>query len=161
MEVDMTSQSTKNTLDIEKVIKPVIETAEKKVEPVIETAKSLFLAGLGLIALAKKEGEKLLQDSEKTLKTLAKEGEKFEKDLEKQAKTTVNKVTKKAEGRLQAVRKNVEKTFSKAEKIVEKRVEKTMENIGVPTVDDIKKLDRRIAELQKEIKNLNESKRAA
>ncbi len=130
-------------------------------EPVLDTARNLFLAGLGLVALAKKEGEKLLQDSEKTLKQLAKEGENLEKSLQKQAKSTVDKVTRETEGRFQRLRQQAEKTFSKAERLIEKRVEKTMENIGIPTVEDIKKLDKRIAELQKEVKNLNDCQKAA
>jgi poly(hydroxyalkanoate) granule-associated protein len=84
--------------------------------PLVESTREIWLAGLGSLAMARQEGEKLGKRSKKLFEQLVSEGEKFEKSRLKTIRETLDeaaeqfeKTTKKAENQLRAMVEQPEK----------------------------------------------------
>lgn len=61
--------------------------------PVIETSHDVWLAGLGALALARQEGNKMAEQSVKLFDKLVSEGERFERKTEKAARKEAREAT--------------------------------------------------------------------
>lgn len=102
---------------------------------------NIFLAGLGVASLARKE-------TVKAYDLLIKEG----KVLETKSNKLVKQVSNKAEKKFNNIRKVADKQFNKVENLFETRIEKTLKKLDIPTHKDIKGLSSKVDLLVKELK---------
>ena len=107
--------------------------SEKKVqEEIKESANKIWLAGLGALAAAEEEGTKLFN-------TLVERGENYET----RGKKELAKVKDKVEGAFG----KAETSWEKIGDSFEDKVAGVIQNLGVPTSDEITMLTKRVEEL--------------
>ncbi|MDJ0657501.1 MAG: phasin family protein [Xanthomonadales bacterium] len=112
-----------------------------------DSASQIWLAGLGAFNRAQEEGEKIFE-------TLVKEGLNIESKTRKLTSTRVNEVRGAVEGTVSQVQATANKSWDRLENIFEKRVARAMAGLGVPTAEEIRKLTKRVEELQKAVSDL-------
>ncbi|WP_376696094.1 phasin family protein [Wenzhouxiangella sp. EGI_FJ10305] len=147
------------------------KTATSQVQ---DYAHEIWLAGLGAFAMAQQEGEKLFDQSRKTVEQtssrfvgesnkmferLVKEGSKLEGKGRKVANETVSGVRDDVESRVGKVRESAQSNWDKLEKVFEQRVARALSRLGVPTSDEINQLSNRVAELNKEVRALSQQQK--
>lgn len=138
--------------------KPSIKTA---LDPVVDSARDIWLAGLGAFSLAQQEGGKLLSEGTKMFDQLVKEGSKLEEKTRKVADDTVGDVKGNIESRVQKVKNTAVSNWDKLEKVFEERVAKALGRLGVPTADEVQELIKKVEELSKEVRALNQKQTEA
>jgi poly(hydroxyalkanoate) granule-associated protein len=115
---------------------------------VIEGVQQIWLAGMGAIARAQKEGPSAFQDAvTEGLKLLDKsrsQAEKMMRDAFESAQETV-------QARLGTARDQAAETWDSLESLFQSRVQKALQQIGVPNADEIRLLTRRVAELSESV----------
>ena len=99
--------------------------------------KQIWLAGLGAFSRAEEEGNKLFD-------TLVKVGEELESKTVDLADDAVNKVAEKT-------KESVTDTKDKVEKLLDQRVNHSLNRIGLVTAKDLKHLENLILELHSKI----------
>lgn len=116
-------------------------------EQAVQSGHEIWLAGVGALATARKEGSKLFD-------LLVQEGKARTRAL------TTGGVTE--------IRGRASGGLDKLEKMFEQSLTRTLKGIGVPTSQDVTRLSRRVAELDKHVTALarrngsaNGAKRAA
>ena len=102
-----------------------------------ESAQQIWLAGLGAFAKAQQEGNKVFD-------ALVRQGETIQKTTRKVAEDKVTEMAARATG-----------TWDKLEQVFEKRVDRSLHSLGVPTKDDVATLSKRVAELKTAVDKLN------
>ena len=112
-------------------------------ENIMELTRLIWLAGLGAFAMVEEEGGKLFEN-------LVKEGERFEERTKKVADDTVEDVKDKVE----EVKDKAIDTWDKLEEVLEDRVARILNRLGVPTRKDIEDLSRRVEALNETVKKL-------
>lgn len=179
--------------------KPVARKAEN---PVVESARDIWLAGLGALSVAQKEGEKFIEESNKLFDKLVKEGAKLEtqtrrdvegafddlrdefgsrvKNLRGDVESRVKDFRGDVESRVEGIRDEIESRFDnvrkqrevfekqtgtvrkqaaegwdKLENFFEERVTRVLSRVGIPTRDDIDRLNRRVQELSRAVAELD------
>ncbi|MFO1429171.1 MAG: phasin family protein [Candidatus Competibacteraceae bacterium] len=115
----------------------------------IEYARQVWLAGLGALAKAEKEGNKLFD-------TLVKRGE----ELEAQAMQKAEDAVEELKDRLDEARESAVDNLNKLEKAFQKRVTRALHRLGVPSRDDIQDLARQVNVLQESIKEMIKAEEA-
>ncbi|HYQ91741.1 MAG TPA: phasin family protein [Candidatus Competibacteraceae bacterium] len=115
----------------------------------IEYARQVWLAGLGALAKAEKEGNKLLD-------TLVQRGE----ELEAQAMQKAEDAVEDLKDRLGGVRESAVSNLNKLEKAFQKRVKRALHRLGVPNRDDIQDLARQVKVLQESIQEMIKAEEA-
>ena len=118
---------------------------------VIEGVQQIWLAGMGAIAKAQKEGPAAFQDAvAEGLKLLGRsrsQAEKMMRDAFESAQDTV-------QARLGTARDQAAETWDSLESLFQSRVQKALQQIGVPNADEIRLLTRRVAELNDSVNAL-------
>jgi poly(hydroxyalkanoate) granule-associated protein len=179
--------------------KPVARKAEN---PVVESARDIWLAGLGALSIAQKEGEKFIEESNKLFDKLVKEGAKLETQTRKDVEgafddmrdefesrvrnfrggleSRVKNIRGDVESRTEGIRDEIESRFDnvrkqreliekqagamrkqavegwdKLEGFFEERVTRVLSRVGIPTRDDIDRLNRRVQELSRTVAELD------
>jgi poly(hydroxyalkanoate) granule-associated protein len=107
---------------------------------VIGSAHQIWLAGLGAVAKAEKEGSKFFD-------SLVEEGEKVEAGIKEVA-----------ERKVEGMRDKAADTWNKLEEVFQRRVARALKRLGVPTKDDIQSLYRQVEELRQNIEELSSLK---
>ena len=115
----------------------------------IEYARQIWLAGLGALAKAEKEGGKLFD-------TLVQRGEELEAQAMQRAENTVEEL----KDRLGEARKSAVHNLDKLEKAFQKRVARALHRLGVPSREDIQDLARQVNALQDSIKEMIKAEEA-
>lgn len=185
--------------------KPVARKAEN---PVVESARDIWLAGLGALSVAQKEGEKFIEESNKLFDKLVKEGAKLETQTRKDVEgafddmrdefesrvrnfrggleSRVKNIRGDVESRTEGIRDEIESRFDnvrkqreliekqagamrkqaaegwdKLEGFFEERVTRVLSRVGIPTRDDIDRLNRRVQELSRTIAELEKTRKPA
>lgn len=115
----------------------------------IEYARQVWLAGLGALAKAEKEGNKLLD-------TLVQRGEELEAQAMQKAESAVEDL----KDRLGEVREGAVSNLNKLEKAFQKRVKRALHRLGVPNRDDIQDLARQVKVLQESIQEMIKAEEA-
>lgn len=105
-----------------------------------DSANQLWLAGLGAYAITQAEGEKAFN-------ALVKDGEVVQARTRKMADETIANVTERAMT-----------TWGKIERVVEDRIARSLDMMGVPTKRDINKLTKSVVELSAVVHQLAEEK---
>jgi len=149
------------------------KTATSQVQ---DYAHEIWLAGLGAFSMAQQEGSKLYEQSRKSVEEtsskvigesnklferLVKEGGKIEGKGRKAASDTVSGVRDDVESRVGKVRETAQSNWDKLEKVFEERVARALSRLGVPTSDEISQLSDRVAELNKQVRQLAEQQKKA
>ena len=118
----------------------------------INSAHQIWLAGLGALSRAQKEGPKLFE-------SLVDEGERVQSLTREAAEGAVSNALQNFRGaideRVEGVRDRANETWDNIEKIFQSRVHKALRQLGVPTADDIGSLSRKVSELTKSVDALS------
>jgi poly(hydroxyalkanoate) granule-associated protein len=128
----------------------------------IENVQQIWLAGMGAVSKAQKEGPAAFQDAVaegfKLLTRSRSNAEEVIRDAFESAQESV-------QTRLGSARDQATETWDNLETLFQSRVHKAMNQLGVPTAEEIRVLTRRVAELNDTVKTLSakqaRAKRAA
>lgn len=118
-------------------------------DEVRESAHKIWLAGLGALALAEEEGNKLFSN-------LVEKGQGFESRSKKQ----LEKVQDTFEGQVEGVRDRAEAVWGKVGKSFDEKVAEALQRLGVPSRMEIQKLTKRVEQLTKKVDTLKPKKPA-
>lgn len=99
-----------------------------------DTARQMWMAGLGAFVKTGQEGGRLFS-------SLVEEGEQFQEKVS-------NKATDQVNGTVDSVMTQASGQWDKLEAILEDRVIKVLDKLGVPTKDDVSELIEKIDKLQ-------------
>ena len=144
---------------------PAKGSAGKLTDQVVESARDIWLAGLGALSLAQKEGGKVLDQGNKVLEQgnklfdkLVEEGTKIERSTRKDVEGAVTDLRGDVESRVDSVRKQASDNWDKLENVFEERVARVLGRMGVPTADDVNKLSARVQKLSDQVAALADTK---
>lgn len=96
----------------------------------LEIVEKTLLTGIGAVALTQKKAEELIDDLKKRMNLTEEEGKNLLEKLREAAKENQNKL----------------------EHMAQDEVKKACERIGVVTAEDFEKLQRKVEQLEKQIK---------
>lgn len=123
---------------------------------VIEFGQKVWLAGLGAFARARSEGPKLFE-------ALVEEGSAVQdqtRDATQQAfKDAMSQMRGAADKRLATIRGKANDTWDSMEKIFQSRVHKALQQLGMPTSQEIRALTRKVDELTHGVEALSKRER--
>jgi poly(hydroxyalkanoate) granule-associated protein len=119
---------------------------------VIENAQHVWLAGMGAVARAQKDGPAAFQEAvAEGLQLLTRSrttAEKMIRDVFESAQGSV-------QTRLGSARDQASETWDNLEALFQSRVQKALQQIGVPNASEIRLLTKRVAELNDNVKALS------
>ena len=142
----------KKTSKVESTVRKARVTAAKAPAHLIENVQQIWLAGMGAIARAQKEGPAAFQeavaDGFKLLTRSRSTAEQVIRDAFEAAQGTV-------ESRLDSARDQANETWDNLEALFQSRVHKALQQLGVPSGDEIRLLTKRVAELNENVKALS------
>jgi poly(hydroxyalkanoate) granule-associated protein len=119
---------------------------------VIENAQHVWLAGMGAVAKAQKEGPAAFQEA-------VAEGLQLLTRSRTTAEKVIRDVFTSAQGSVQSrfgtAREQATETWDNLETLFQSRVQKALQQIGVPTASEIRLLTKRVAELNDNVKALS------
>lgn len=119
---------------------------------VLDAVQQVWLAGMGAIARAQQEGPKAFQDAVgEGLKLLDKSREGAEQMLRDLLDSTQDTMRTRIDG----VREQASETLDNIEAVLQNRIQKAMLQMGVPNADELRLLNRRIAELNETVAELS------
>jgi poly(hydroxyalkanoate) granule-associated protein len=113
------------------------ETIEENVNILVENGHKMMLAGLGVVTLAQEELTQLFNN-------LVERGTA----TEEKTRTMVNK-------QVENRQKDAKKATKRVEQEVEKRLENVLHRMNIPSKNDIEKLSRKVATLNKKVSDLS------
>jgi poly(hydroxyalkanoate) granule-associated protein len=141
----------KKTRKDESTVRKARPKAAKAPAHLIENVQQIWLAGMGAIARAQKEGPAAFQeavaDGFKLLTRSRSTAEHVIRDAFEAAQGTV-------ESRLDSARDQANETWDNLEALFQSRVHKALQQLGVPSGDEIRLLTKRVAELNENVKAL-------
>jgi poly(hydroxyalkanoate) granule-associated protein len=118
----------------------------------VENVQQVWLAGMGAIARAQKEGPAAFQDAVadglKLLNRSRTHTEKMIRDAFETAQSTM-------QVRVEGVRDQAGETWDNLEALFQSRVQKALRQLGVPNADEIRLLTKRVAELNLAVQKLS------
>jgi poly(hydroxyalkanoate) granule-associated protein len=121
---------------------------------VIEGVQQIWLAGMGAIARAQKEGPAAFQDAVADgLKLLNRSRSAARKMIQDAFEDTQINV----QDRLESAREQAGETWDNLELLFQNRVQRALQQLGVPNADEIRLLARRVAELNENVVALTQS----
>jgi len=142
----------KKTSKVQSTVRKARSTAAKAPAHLIENVQQIWLAGMGAIARAQKEGPAAFQeavaDGFKLLTRSRSTAEQVIRDAFEAAQGTV-------ESRLDSARDQANETWDNLEALFQSRVHKALQQLGVPSGDEIRLLTKRVAELNENVKALS------
>jgi poly(hydroxyalkanoate) granule-associated protein len=122
---------------------------------VIETGHQVWLAGLGALSRAQREGPKLFE-------SLVEEGS----EIEQRQRANVRNLTQGAlkdlretlDSRTAAARGKANEALDNLEQIFQSRVQKALQQLGMPTSHEITALSRKVNELNRSVQALTQAR---
>lgn len=118
---------------------------------VLESVQQIWLAGMGAIARAQKEGPAAFQDAVREgfdlLNKSRSTTEQMIRDVFESAQETV-------QTRIDTAREQATETWDNIEALFQSRVKKALQQMGVPSPEEIRLLTKRVAELNDNVKAL-------
>jgi poly(hydroxyalkanoate) granule-associated protein len=124
----------------------------------IDTGHRIWLAGLGALARTQREGPKLFN-------TLVEEGREIEQDQRSNAQHLIKGAWRNlrdtVDERTAGVRSKAGETIDNLEEIFQSRVQKALQQLGMPTSHEIGALSRKVNELNRSVQALTRSKTPA
>lgn len=141
----------KKTGKVESTVRKARTRAANAPAHLIENVQQVWLAGMGAIAKAQKEGPAAFQDAVadglKLLTRSRSTAEQMIRDAFEAAQGTV-------EARFGSARDQATETWDNLEALFQSRVHKALQQLGVPSGDEIRLLTERVAELNENVKAL-------
>jgi poly(hydroxyalkanoate) granule-associated protein len=128
----------------------------------IENVQQIWLAGMGAVAKAQKEGPAAFQDAvAEGFKLLT----RSRSNAEEMIREAFESAQESVQAKLGSARDQATENWDNLEALFQSRVHKAMNQLGVPTAEEIRVLTRRVAELNDTVKTLSakqaRAKRAA
>ena len=134
----------KKTRKVEATARKARATTAEAPANLIENVQQVWLAGMGAIARAQKEGPAAFQDA-------VAEGFKLLTRSRSTAEQMIRDAFESAQGTVQthfgSARDQASETWDNLEALFQSRVHKAMQQLGVPNADEIRLLTKRVAEL--------------
>lgn len=125
---------------------------------VIDTGQHIWLAGLGAVARAQREGPKLFE-------ALVMEGsefqERYRENVQERATDAWKALRSNLDSRTATVRGKASETMDNLEDLLQTRVVKALQQLGVPTSREIDALARKVTELNRSVQALTQPKSSA
>ena len=141
----------RKTSKVESTVRKARRKATEAQAAVFENVQQIWLAGMGAIARAQKEGPAAFQDA-------VAEGFKLLTQSRASAEKMIRDVFESAQGsvqsRLDSARDQATETWDNLEALFQSRVHKALQQLGVPSAEEIRALTRRVAELNENVKAL-------
>jgi poly(hydroxyalkanoate) granule-associated protein len=123
----------------------------------VESANQIWMAGVGALSRAQKEGPKVFDN-------LVREGvnttRRMRSATEKAIRDTIGSVQGAVESRVDSARSQASMTIDNVEKIVQTRVHRALHQLGVPTSDEVTALTRKVNELNRNVEELIATRKA-
>src|SRR5271169_598426 len=121
----------------------------------VDAVHQIWLAGIGALARAQKEGPKAFE-------AIIRDGAEFvdrsRGEAEKQVREAISAVQSAVEAGIENGRDQATETWENLEKIFQGRVQRVLQQVGVPTAHDVATLTRRVAALNASIEALARSR---
>ena len=122
----------------------------------LQNVQQIWLAGMGAIARAQRDGPSAFSDA-------VLEGLRLLNESRSTAQQMVRDVFESAQETLQSrmggARDQAQGTWDNLESLFQTRVQRAMHQLGVPTAEEIRVLTRRVAELNENVKRVNARER--
>lgn len=118
----------------------------------IDSVQQVWLAGMGAIARAQKEGQAAFQDAVADGFKLLHESRST---AEKMIRDAFDAAQDGLQLRLGSARDQASETWDNLETLFQNRVHSALQQLGVPTAEEIRLLTRRVAELNESVKALS------
>ena len=128
-------------------------TVKAEVTDVRDTARNVFLASLGAVSISRKEGARIVD-------TLIEQGQDLRDRTVKMAEGKVNDVRKQVIGVVGKVQKQATSNLTQVEGVVGGQVTRVLSRLGIPSKADVQELSRRVADLNRQVKALQGSRKA-
>jgi poly(hydroxyalkanoate) granule-associated protein len=132
------------------------ETGEGPQEELLRGLQQAWLAGMGALARAQKDGPGAFTDA-------AFEGLRLLNTSRSAAQRLVRDALGNAQGNFQSrvggARSQAQETWDTLESLFQSRVQRAMRQLGVPTADEIRQLSARVAELNANVERMDASER--
>ena len=122
--------------------------AEQVSRSIVGSAQQIWMAGMGAFHRAQGEGSKLFE-------ALVHEGMNIEQSTRKLATSRVDAVRDAVEDRVGVARERAVDTWDRLEKVFEDRVQRALNRLGVPGREDLAELNKRVHELNGELRKLS------
>jgi poly(hydroxyalkanoate) granule-associated protein len=136
---------------LETTVRKARARAARAPATVVEAVQQVWLAGMGAIARAQKEGPSAFQDAvAEGLKLLGRSRSQAEKTLRDAFEAAQGTV----QSRLDDARDQATETWDNLESLFQSRVHKALQQIGVPNAEEIRLLTKRVEELNDSVKAL-------
>jgi poly(hydroxyalkanoate) granule-associated protein len=127
------------------------DSAAAPAAALLNGVQQLLLAGMGSVARAQREGPAAFTDAiGEGLKLLGKSRESAEKLVRDALEAAQGSV----QSRIDGAREQAGETWDNLELLFQTRVQRALQQIGVPTADEIRLLTRRVTELNEAVKAL-------
>jgi poly(hydroxyalkanoate) granule-associated protein len=126
--------------------------ATKAQATLVENVQQVWLAGMGAIARAQKEGPAAFQDAVADGLKLLNRSRAHTQEMIRDAFETAQSTM---QVRVEGVRDQAGETWDNLEALFQNRVHKALRQIGVPNGDEIRLLTRRVAELNDAVQKLS------
>ena len=117
----------------------------------IEAGHQIWLAGLGALARAQREGPKLFE-------SLVEEGGSVQEHQRATAQRLVKGLRKTVDARAAEVRSKAGETLDNLEAMFQSRVQKALQQLGMPTSHEITALSRKVNELNRSVQALTQAR---
>lgn len=126
--------------------------ATKAPSALIDNVQQIWLAGMGAVAKAQKEGPAAFQDAvAEGFKLLTRSRSNAEEMIREAFETAQDSV----QAKFGSARDQATETWDNLEALFQSRVHKALNQLGVPTAEEIRILTRRVAELNATVKTLS------
>ena len=125
-----------------------------------EATRKIWLAGLGAVSLAQKQGTKLVDTLVAEGEQFRHRGEKYFNGIDRDLRRTATDVQKQVRGFVTPLRKRAEDTVRKVEGAVSERLGDLLGRFGVPSKNEVSELNVRVGRLNRRAKT-SKRKRAA
>ena len=132
--------------------------ARGRIAGVIDVGQQVWLAGLGAFARAQREGPKLFE-------SLIEEGSALQQEqrakVEHVVKGAWKGVRQQVDSRAEQARTRATETLDNLEEMFQTRVQKALQQLGMPTSQEIGALSRKVNELNRSVQTLARGKSAS
>ncbi len=123
---------------------------------VLDFGLNVWLAGLGAVSRARMEGPKLFD-------SLVEEGAAFQEQARENTQRALSQALTQMRGmadeRVNSIRGKAGATWENVEKIFQSRVQKALQDLGMPTSQQIRALSRNVDELTRAVESLRKRDR--
>lgn len=126
--------------------------APKAQATLIDNVQQVWLAGMGAIARAHKEGPAAFQDAVSEGLALL---NRSRSSAEQMIRGVFESAQDSVQSRLGSAREQASETWDNIEALFQSRVQKAMQQLGVPSAEEIRLLTRRVAELNESVRDLS------